>query len=192
MSAASRPDRTRRALLDAAADLLSRDTRASLADVATAAGVGRTTLHRYFATREDLLHALVDEAVGCIADAIADGRPQDGATVPALARVIDRLVELGPYVRFLMADPSVYHSDDLGRRWYEAFEPVAAAVQNGQAVGALRADLSVEWIVDLLGGAVVTAWDSVHDGRLAAREASDVVTRSLFSGIALDEGEVSR
>ena len=47
-----RPDRTRRSLLDAAVFVLSKDSSASLSEVATTAGVGRTTLHRYFPTRE--------------------------------------------------------------------------------------------------------------------------------------------
>ena len=41
-----RPDRTRRALLDAAVSVLTKDSSASLAEVASVAGVGRTTLHR--------------------------------------------------------------------------------------------------------------------------------------------------
>ena len=180
----SRHDRTRRRLLDAAAELLSKDSRAPLAEVATAAGVGRTTLHRYFATREDLIHALADEAVDCVADAIAAAGPAAGPVLPALHRVVEGLVELGPYVRFLNADPVVYDSPDLVRRWYEAFDPVAVAVRRGQADGVLRNDLPVEWVVDLLGGAVITAWDSVHEGRLAAGASADVVARSVFGGIA--------
>ena len=186
----SRHDRTRRRLLDAAAELLSKDSRAPLAEVATAAGVGRTTLHRYFATREDLIHALADEAVDCVADAIAEARPDSGPVLDALRRVVDRLVELGPYVRFLNADPVVYDSPDLARRWYEAFDPVAAAVRRGQADATVRSDLPVDWVVDLLGGAVITAWDSVHEGRLAAGRACDVVARSVFGGIA-DSSSVS-
>lgn len=184
-AAVSRQDRTRRALLDAAAELLSKDTRASLGEVAAAAGVGRTTLHRYFPTREALVLALADEAVDCVAEAIADSRPTEGAVAPALRRAVAGLVELGPWVRFLNADPTIYDSPELNRRWYEAFEPVADALRRGQRDGSVRADLPVTWLVDLLGGAVITAWDSVHEGRLAAREAADVVSRSVLDGIAV-------
>jgi len=178
-----RQDRTRRAVLDAAAELLSKDARASLTEVATAAGVGRTTVHRYFATRDDLLHALADEALDSVASAIATARPAADDAAVALQRVVRELVELGPYLRFLNADPVIYDSPTLIRRWYEVFEPVAAAVQRGQDAGQLRADLPVDWVVDLLGGAVITAWDSVHEGRLAARHAPQVVADSLLGGI---------
>ncbi|HUW15956.1 MAG TPA: TetR family transcriptional regulator, partial [Actinomycetes bacterium] len=55
-------DRTRRAVLDAAARLFGKNSTASLSDVAAAAGVGRTTVHRCFATREELVRALVEDA----------------------------------------------------------------------------------------------------------------------------------
>jgi TetR/AcrR family transcriptional repressor of lfrA len=188
----SRHDRTRRALLDAAAELLSKDTRASLGEVATAAGVGRTTLHRYFATRESLVLSLADEAVGYVAQAIADARLTEGPVLAALRRALAELVELGPWVRFLNADPVVYDSPELTRRWYEAFEPVADALRRGQDGGTIRSDLPVSWLVDLLGGAVITAWDSVHEGRLAAGDAAAIVSRSVLDGIAISPTTPSR
>ena len=50
--------RTRQAILAAAVTVFARDPSAALGEVAAAAGVGRTTLHRYFAERSDLLAAL--------------------------------------------------------------------------------------------------------------------------------------
>ncbi|WP_159149695.1 TetR family transcriptional regulator, partial [Dietzia lutea] len=43
--------RTRSAILDAAVEVLAEDRQASMADIATAAQVGRTTVHRYFPER---------------------------------------------------------------------------------------------------------------------------------------------
>src|SRR5215208_945701 len=61
--------RNRERILDAAERLLQRSPSATLADIAAAAGVARSTLHRRFASRDDLLAAL-------------DERPQE----PALDR----------------------------------------------------------------------------------------------------------
>ncbi|HZC09115.1 MAG TPA: helix-turn-helix domain-containing protein, partial [Mycobacterium sp.] len=53
--------RTRAAILAATASVLARNRSATLPDIADAAGVGRTTLHRYFADRERLIQeATVD------------------------------------------------------------------------------------------------------------------------------------
>ena len=62
--------RTRQRILDAARDQLTRDPRATIADVAAAAGVGRSTLHRHFPTRVDLVRA-------------AEAAPAAGAALPA-------------------------------------------------------------------------------------------------------------
>ena len=56
--------RTRARILAAAAAEFRRDRRATMLDVASAAGVGRSTLHRHFATRSDLEAALRHEGVG--------------------------------------------------------------------------------------------------------------------------------
>jgi serine phosphatase RsbU (regulator of sigma subunit) len=58
--------RNRERILDAAERLLERSPSATLADIAAAAGVARSTLHRRFSTRGDLITALRD-------------RPQDTA-----------------------------------------------------------------------------------------------------------------
>jgi AcrR family transcriptional regulator len=52
--------RNRERILDAAERLLERSPSATLADIAAAAGVARSTLHRRFASRDDLLAALRD------------------------------------------------------------------------------------------------------------------------------------
>ena len=139
-----RPDRTRRALLDAAVTVLTKDSSASLAEVASVAGVGRTTLHRYYPTREGLIRALVEDALDRVAEAIASAHPEDGPVLEALQRVTDTVVPLGPSLAFLHAEPDQYNARDLIRRWYDALEPVAGAVERGQADGSIRRDLPVE------------------------------------------------
>jgi AcrR family transcriptional regulator len=178
-----RPDRTRRGLLDAATVVLTKDNTASLSDVAAVAGVGRTTLHRYFPTRERLIRALVEDALDRVADAISAAQPQDGPVLEALQRVTDTVVPLGPSLAFLHAEPAVYNAPELIRRWYEALEPVAQAVERGQADGSLRDDLPVKWVVDAYAGAILTAWDTADEGRIWLQDAPRLVMTTIVNGI---------
>lgn len=179
----ARPDRTRRALLDAATLVLCKDAGASLGEVANVAGVGRTTLYRYFPTREDLISALVEDALVRVAQAITEAAPEDGPVLEALQRVADTVIPLGPSLRFLNAEPDVYAAPALMRQWYDALAPVAAAVERGQAEGSIRADLPTSWIVDSFAGAIMTAWDSVDEGRLAPHDAPRLVLQTVLYGV---------
>src|SRR5690348_14875162 len=92
------------ALLDVAVEVLVADPAASLAEVADAAGIGRTTLHKHYATREDLLravgHRAIDrwEQVMAAADRAEDG---DGG----LSALAEAMVPIGPHLAFLWRNP---------------------------------------------------------------------------------------
>src|SRR5690606_32804216 len=79
--------RTRGAILEAAARVLGRDPAASLGEIADAAGVARSTLHRYFPERADLLDALGDYVEERVTQATARARLDMGPAPAALARL---------------------------------------------------------------------------------------------------------
>ncbi|HIE21986.1 MAG TPA: TetR/AcrR family transcriptional regulator [Acidimicrobiia bacterium] len=86
---------TRRSLLDAARDLIEERGTAeiSLGDIAFAAGVGRTTFYDYFADRDDVIAALVEEELPrVVADLIAVV-PDGLSTAERLATLAAETVE---------------------------------------------------------------------------------------------------
>ncbi|UMO99431.1 TetR/AcrR family transcriptional regulator [Amycolatopsis sp. EV170708-02-1] len=70
--------RTRRAILDAAIETLIKQPSATLADIAAAANVGRTTVHRYFAERSDLIDAISHDALDKVSQSTERARLDDG------------------------------------------------------------------------------------------------------------------
>ena len=105
--------RTRKAILDAAMSVLAANPAASLADIATAADVGRSTLHRYFAERSDLLHALARHVHDMSNAAIARAEPDCGPAVEALRRVVECQLDLGPIVPFIYNEPTIAADPDM-------------------------------------------------------------------------------
>lgn len=77
-------ERSVRSILEAAERMLSADPAASLEQIAEAAGVARTTIHRRFASRQALVDALVDTAMAQLQQAIEDSRPETAPPLVAL------------------------------------------------------------------------------------------------------------
>jgi AcrR family transcriptional regulator len=116
---------TRRALLDSAKQLIEDAGTAEvpLAEIALAAGIGRTTLYDYFTDRDDLIATLVeDELPGVVADLIE--RPV--LVGPAPMRLLELAVRT---VEFVVGDPVlglILHRE-VGRMGLEAQQRIRVA-----------------------------------------------------------------
>lgn len=105
--------RTRKAILDAAVAVLADNPAASLGDIAATAQVGRSTLHRYFAERTDLLRGLALHVHALSNAAIEHAEPDCGPPVDALRRVVECQLDLGPIVPFVYNEPTINSDHDL-------------------------------------------------------------------------------
>jgi TetR/AcrR family transcriptional repressor of mexCD-oprJ operon len=169
------------AILDAAALVLSaKGDSASMEDVASAAGVGRATIYRYFPSRDDLLSALAEVAIDDAHRRIMEA-DLERATVPeALARIIRAVVACGIKFSVLTNDHS--HVD---RSRVESLirDPIQAVFQRGQDEGVMRTDLTTDILVDLFGGLTKVALQIAGDDELGAEEASAVITSIFLDGV---------
>ena len=166
------PDTTRASVLRAAAALLAVDSGASLAQIAAAAGVGRTTVHRAFPTRADLLTALALQSVGHLQAALAEARLDDGPVPAVLARIVERVLPLAAELRFLDAGAEVWDLPELLDAWWSVASSLDAVVERGQREGDLRADVPAELVVEAFTGMLWGVWQGVRDGRVARQTAT--------------------
>lgn len=171
-------------LLNAASELMATRPTASLADVAEHAGIGKATLHRYFASRDDLMLALGYRALERVADAIADSQPEQDSAVEAFRRLVTAMVPLGDKLHFLTSESILDTHPDFIAADRTSQEPVLRLIQRGQASGELRTDLPADWILHHLNYALFATWQSVHDGFVARRDAAPLLVTTLLGGIA--------
>ncbi len=145
--------------------MLVADPSASLADVARAAGIGRTALHELHPTRHALLVALARDALDVLERTCADAGPggpeTDADPAAALRRPVVALVPLGPRVEHLVRERSLDVEPDLTAPVEALDEPVRALVRRAQATGQLRAGVPDEWVVASLNALVHVAWELV-------------------------------
>jgi TetR/AcrR family transcriptional repressor of lfrA len=106
-------ERTRKAILDAAMAVLAAQPTAAVADIAAAAGVGRSTVHRYYPERSDLLRALARHVHELSNAAIERADPADGPPEAALRRVVESQLDLGPIVLFVYNEPTILADPEL-------------------------------------------------------------------------------
>jgi TetR/AcrR family transcriptional regulator, repressor for lfrA len=116
--------RTRKAILDAAMTVLADNPAASLSDIATAAEVGRSTLHRYYPERIDLIRALAVYVHALSSAAIEQADPMCGPPVEALRRVVECQLDLGPIVLFAYNEPTIVTDPELMAHLDTGDEPI--------------------------------------------------------------------
>jgi AcrR family transcriptional regulator len=167
-------------LLQTATSVLLKDPTAAMGDVARAAGVGRTTLHKRFPTRSALVHAVASDALDLI-DSVSG--QVDFSRDDAIEDLVTRLVALGPRVEFLLRFPGLERDEELSARIREMDRPVLDLITRLQGTR-LRRDLPAWWILQTLYAGLFNAWEAISDGRLAPLDAPRFVLTTVLEGVA--------
>ncbi|MFC4563058.1 TetR/AcrR family transcriptional regulator [Nocardiopsis mangrovi] len=181
--------RTRRAIIDAAATVLARDRAATLADIAKAAEVGRSTLHRYFHDRDDLLRALVEDSLHGLERAGTDAHPHEGPPLEAMRRMVASMVEVGERILLLFGDASLLETygpaDAAGDAdCADVDDSLLDLIRRGQADGVFDPDVSDAWIQNTVWALVYTGCEMADKGLLPRHGVAQMVMRTLENGIA--------
>ena len=168
-------------LLDIVAEVLVGNLSASLAEVAEAAGIGRTTLHKHYPTRDDLLRAVGHRAISRWEQAVdgVSGDEPDGG----LRAIVTALIPIGPQLAFLWRTPALERFADIKEHQHAVEERCLAIMRHAQQAGVLAPGVPGWWLLNTCYSLTYCAAESVADGLLAPREAPDVVLRTLLQGI---------
>jgi AcrR family transcriptional regulator len=186
LGALGRPRRsTKRPLLDVVAEVLVAQPGASLADVALAAGISRTTLHKQYATRDELVRAVGFRAIE-IWESAVDAVAGEPGTEAGLRKLLGAMIESGPQLTFLWRNPSLDQDEELTRRFVEVERHCLAVLNRAKAEGVLSPTVPDWWLLETVFAIVYTAAESVHNGYLAPREAPGLALNTLLHGLSAD------
>lgn len=170
--------RSRRRVLDAAADLLGRDPEASMEAVAARAGVGRTTVFRHFPTRAELVLASWLHVLTRAEAALAELRLDEVPAEESLRVLVGELVGLAERWPLLFRGerPSIDDPELAGASaGLEAL--VATTVERAVRAGALRDDLPGMLLKEALLGLVQAVLIAGLRGPAAAEAALGLLLR---------------
>jgi AcrR family transcriptional regulator len=172
----------RRPLLDVVAEVLLAQPGASLAEVAEAAGISRTTLHKHYATRDELVRAVGVRATDIWEQAVDRVADKPG-TEPGLRELLAAMIESGPQLAFLWRNPVLDGDHELIQRYIDVENRCLAVLDRARKQGLLAASTPDWWLLQTMHALVYTAAEAVHDGKLAPLDAPDLALRTLLHGL---------
>lgn len=177
-------DRSVQAILDAALAALASDPEASMAEIARRAGVVRATIYAHFPTRESLLDAVMEHAVGEVAQATREAEPTRGEPEEALERVLlATWQKLGQFHALLAINTSRLSAKELHRRHLPVTTQFAPLIERGQRKGVFRPDLPVSWHLAVLRAIVHTASHELQSGRISEADVETAMLTTVFAAI---------
>lgn len=170
------------AILDAAQALFRAGADASMTDIARAAGVGRVTLYGHFASREDLLGALLARATRETEHLVEQADPDGGSAADAMGRLVRGAWRTLDRYRGLHAVAArTLTPEELRTRHEGVLDRVDRLVVRGQQAGEFRTDLPRTWLIGAVYGLMHTAADEVDAGRLDPGSAGDTVLATVLA-----------
>lgn len=175
--------RTRRAILDAAVDVLGENRAAPLSQVAIRAGVARSTLQRYFPERADLITALGDYANELANEATERARTTEGTAIEAFSRLVSEYFALRKVSLLAFAgDDTVEEQDEeeCGPSDLALYE----LVERGHEDGTIDPRITPLWAQQLLWSSLYAGWLYVTAAKVPAFEAHNMCLLSLVKALA--------
>ncbi|MDO8186354.1 TetR/AcrR family transcriptional regulator [Conexibacter sp. JD483] len=177
------PDETQ--LFDAVARVMARQPGSSMQEIATAAGISRTTLHRAFGDRETLVetltaHVLADCERAFDAAGIDHDDPQQ-----AFDRLLDDALTLAKAYSLLFSEPHIHRVPRLVDEIAEQETRLARFFERGQRAGQFRPELPPQWLAYSVGAQLEAIWWAIEDGHVGARDAARLLRATILGGIAV-------
>jgi nucleotide-binding universal stress UspA family protein len=176
-------------IIDGAARVLAEDPGASMGEVAAATGVGRATLYRHYASREELLRALRLHALSECQEAL-EGVALEGVPAPqALAGALGALLAVVDRYRVLMNAPPPDRSDPDQRTLAEELErPLLDLIVRGQREGVFTSRLAPRLVLEVVLALLRGGRRAIADGVVEAEDAGALLAEALLGGVATPAG----
>lgn len=170
----------RQAVIEAAAEVLRENPDATMAEIAEHADLGRSTIYRHFASRDELFVALITDVAARSIERTGEIVARGGDLEETLRAIAELSIEIGLRYPFLHA----LHREALPivRPLIRKGEtPFLAYMAAAQSRGELRSDQPVHWIANVQNAVTTAMVGDVLAGRFERAEAGRILGDSLVA-----------
>src|SRR5699024_7723879 len=131
----------REGLLKESLSALAENSQASMLEIASAIGVGRTTLYRHFGDREALVAEVARLGARLLGRAVLDAGPE------AVERMCERLFALPEVLTLMFADDPIVTDDAFAEAAPDGSDDdvLEWVIARGQADGSITEEVPVTW-----------------------------------------------
>jgi len=173
----------RRAVLDAAAELLAADPGTGMAEIAERAGLSRTTAYRHFPNREALFDGLAEDVVGrrnAGVEAAIARDPDTGAVLRAAAATNLELGTRYPYF-FTRQTATMPALRETSRHGGDALTSFLAGARDR---GEVRDDQPLRWLMAAQLAISLAMIGELLSGRISREQAAPLLGETLIAMMA--------
>ena len=183
-------ERSVRAILEAAEQVLANDPGASMEQIAERAGLTRTTVHRRFANRQSLMDALAISAKQQLADAIEAGNPDSAPPLVALHRVTANVLRTKNAWRFTLGSP-LADTSAAAEIWDRINARCLDLLTRAQRDGLVHPDADLEWTRQVYYALMSEALQRFPDGEDPDANATDTLATLVIDTLLHGTGQRS-
>lgn len=173
---------SKQAIIEAAFERFNNNPKASLADIATHAGVARATLHRLFAGRNDLLIAMTLQAIEETELAANQASKDSPNYSDALEQIFKAMIPLGNRHGFLAQQLPLNHPK-VKRLLQQQQHDMDQLITNAKTEGFFSPHLSNAWITQTYDHMIHAAWMMIRSEQSTTQQATDLAWHTLTHGL---------
>jgi TetR/AcrR family transcriptional repressor of mexCD-oprJ operon len=160
--------------------------RATLKELAEAAGVSKATLHRFCGTRDNLVLMMESHGETVLNQITTSTDLLNGDPVQALRGLVNEHLAHREMLVFLLFQyrPDTFVNTDEGKRWQFYLDALDAFFLRGQQLGAFRIDITAAVFTELFLTMIFAMVDAERRGRAASANSANVVEQMFLHGAA--------
>ncbi len=171
-------------IIEATISYLSRNPGGLLEDIALHAGISRTTLFRYFPSREKLIQKVILEFDKQIQTLIMPILDENIPAIEMLNRIIEIMIRRNVQFNFLLYEPFVQQDPINQSVINNALKLLQRLIERLQQEDVISRHININWASKSLDLQVWGMGECVHNGDVAINTAAQMLVDTFLNGFS--------